>query len=153
MSASETVAEVLEELSTIPDGQPVVMINLLRYRARAVYPPGTESEPRTGRQAWEEYSRHVLPILKKIGARPVFRAEAGVNLLGPREARWDEIAIVEYPSRGVFQRMIASPEYQSALVHRLAALEDARLIACTSPRSIGRLAWWWLKRSAKFRRP
>jgi hypothetical protein len=30
MSASETVSEVLEALATIPDGQPVVMINLLR---------------------------------------------------------------------------------------------------------------------------
>jgi uncharacterized protein (DUF1330 family) len=153
MSANETVAEVLEELSTIPDGQPVVMINLLRYRDRAAYPPGTETQPRTGRQAWEEYSRHMLPIFKKIGARPVFRAEAGVNLLGPKEARWDEILLVEYPSRGTIEGMIASPEYQSAMVHRPAALEDARLIACTSPRSIGRLAWWWLKRSPRFTRP
>ena len=153
MSASETVSEVLEELATIPDGQPVVMINLLRYRDRAVYPPGTETEPRTGRQAWEEYSRHVLPIFTKIGARPIFQAETGVSLLGPKEATWDEILLVEYPSRGAIEGMIASPEYQSAMIHRIAALEDARLIACTSPRPIGRLAWWWLKRSPKFRRP
>jgi uncharacterized protein (DUF1330 family) len=153
MSASETVSEVLQALATIPDGQPVVMINLLRYRAGAVYPPGTETEPRTGRQAWEQYSQHMLPIFTKIGARPVFRAEAGVTLIGPNEARWDEVLIVEYPSRGAIEGMIASPEYQSAMIHRIAALEDARLIACTSPRPIGRLAWWWLKRSSKFRRP
>jgi uncharacterized protein (DUF1330 family) len=153
MSAGETVSEVLQALATIPDGQPVVMLNLLRYRARAEYPPGTETEPRTGRQAWEEYSRHMLPIFTKIRARPVFRAEAGVTLIGPQDPRWDEVLIVEYPSRGTIEGMIASPEYQSAMVHRIAALEDARLIACTSPRPIGRLAWWWLKRSAKFRRP
>jgi uncharacterized protein (DUF1330 family) len=153
MSASETVAEVLEALATIPDGQPVVMINLLRYRSRAVYPPGTETEPRTGRQAWEQYSKHMLPIFTRIRARPVFRAEAGVSLLGPKEPRWDEVLLVQYPSRAAIEGMIASPEYQSALIHRLAALEDARLIACTSPRPIGRLAWWWLKRSSKFPRP
>jgi len=153
MSASETVSEVLEALATIPDGQPVVMINLLRYRAWAVYPPGTETEPRTGRQAWEQYSMHMLPIFTKIRARPVFRAEAGVSLIGPKEARWDEVLLVEYPSRGVIEGMIASPEYQSAMIHRIAALEDARLIACTSPRPIGRLAWWWLKRSLKSHSP
>jgi uncharacterized protein (DUF1330 family) len=153
MSAGETVSEVLEALATIPDGQPVVMINLLRYRARAVYPPGTETEPRTGRQAWEQYSRHMMPIFTQIRARPVFQAEAGVSLIGPKEPRWDEVLLVEYPSRGAIERMIASPEYQSAMIHRIAALEDARLIACTSPQPIGRLAWWWLKRSSKFRRP
>jgi uncharacterized protein (DUF1330 family) len=153
MSASETVLEVLEALATIPEGQPVVLINLLRYRARAVYPPGTETEPRTGRQAWEQYSKPMLPIFTKIGARPVFRAEAGVSLIGLKEPRWDEVLLVEYPSRGAIEGMIASPEYQSAKIHRIAALEDARLFACTSPRPIGRLAWWWLKRSLKFHSP
>jgi hypothetical protein len=75
------------------------MINLLRYRARAVYPPRTETEPRTGQQAWEQYSKHLLPIFTKIRARPVFRAAAGVILIGPKETRWDEVLLVEYPAR------------------------------------------------------
>jgi hypothetical protein len=86
------------------------------------------------------------PIFTKIRARPVFQAEAGVSLIGPKEAPWDEVLIVEYPSRGAIEGMIANSEYQSAMIHRIAALEDARLIACTSPRPIGWLAWWWLRR-------
>jgi hypothetical protein len=49
--------------------------------------------------------------------------------------------------------MITSPDYQADVIHRTAALADSRLLASTSPQRIGRLAWWWLSLSSKFRRP
>jgi hypothetical protein len=48
--------------------------------------------------------------------------------------------------------MISDPAYQSGTIHRTAALEDSRLIACTAPQRIGRFAWWLVKLSTKLRR-
>jgi hypothetical protein len=41
----EQLAAVLAELAAVPDGQPVVMLNLLRFRDQADYPPGSGIEP------------------------------------------------------------------------------------------------------------
>jgi uncharacterized protein (DUF1330 family) len=152
MNVSDFAATVSDELPrTVPDGQPIVMINLLRYHTWAVYPPGTGKEQVTGRQAYDHYSRLTLPHLMKVGGRLIWRADIRASLIAPKEERWDEILLVEYPSRSAFERMIANPEYQSGVIHRTAALEDSRLIAATSPQRIGRLAWWALKLSSKFR--
>jgi uncharacterized protein (DUF1330 family) len=154
MNESDLLRTVLEELSqTVPEGQRIVMINLLRYRAQADYPPGTVTESITGRQAYERYSQRALRHLMKIGGRPIWRADVRGSPIAPPGERWDEIILVEYPSRGAFERMITSSEYQADVVHRTAALEDSRLFASTAPQRIGRLAWWLLKLSSKFRRP
>lgn len=45
MNATELVDGILNDLSAaVPDGQPIVMVNLLRYRAWADYPAGTEKD-------------------------------------------------------------------------------------------------------------
>jgi uncharacterized protein (DUF1330 family) len=144
--------EALQELSLqVPDGKPIVMINLLRFREWADYPQGVEAEKLTGRQAYDRYGRHVLPFLMAVRARPIWRGQASCTVIAPGGERWDEAILVEYPSRSAFERMINNPEYQAGLVHRTAGLEDTRLIATTTPQSIPRLAWWLLKLSWKLR--
>lgn len=50
-------------------------------------------------------------------------------LVAPPGEHWDDVAIVEYPSFAVFQRMMESSAYQTeAEPHRRAALADWRLI-------------------------
>ena len=44
---------------------------------------------------------------------------------------WDEVLLVEYPSRDAFVAMVQSPAYQAIVHHRSAALRDARLIVTT----------------------
>jgi uncharacterized protein (DUF1330 family) len=136
---------------TVPDGQAFVLINLLRYRDWADYPPGTEHERLTGKQAYQRYSDLTLPFVRKVGGRPIWRAAARLALIAPPDERWDEILIVQYPSRSAFERMIADPAYRSVVFHRTAAVEDSRLIAATSPQSIGRLKWWLFQLSLKAR--
>jgi uncharacterized protein (DUF1330 family) len=153
MDVNELVTGFLEEVAAaVPDGQAIVMVNLLRYRDRAVYPPGTVTDAVTGRQAYEHYSQLTLPHLRKVGARPIWRADARGSLFAPEGERWDEVILVRYPSRSAFARMISNPDYQAGSIHRTAALEDSRLIPTISPQAIGRLAWWliglapWIRR-------
>jgi uncharacterized protein (DUF1330 family) len=153
MDERELLKHVLDELhAKVPDGQPVVMINLLRYRATAAYPIGSGMEEVTGREAYDRYTQLTLPHLGKVGARPIWRANAQACLFAPEGERWDEAILVRYPSRSAFERMITNPDYQAGTIHRTAALEDSRLIPTTAPQQIGRVAWWVVRLVSRFRR-
>jgi hypothetical protein len=61
MNETELLRTVLDDLGkTVPDNQPIVMVNLLRYREKANYPAGTAEESTTGRAAYQRYSELVI---------------------------------------------------------------------------------------------
>jgi len=132
----------------VPDGQPIVLINLLRYRQQTT----VNGEDITGRQAYERYAKALEPIIMVVGGRPIWRGQARFVLIGPPDERWDEVILVAYPSRNAFQQMLATPEYREWADLRTAALEDSRLIAATAPQAIGRMAWSLYKLTSRLRR-
>ena len=142
----------MDELSRIPDGQPFALINLLLYKEWAEYPEGTTTGKLTGQQAYERYSELTLPFMNKVGGVPMWRGRFGLVLIGPEDASWDEILIVQYPMRSAFQRMVTDPEYQAIVFHRTAAVKDSRLFGATSPQSIGPIKWKMFNLSQKLRR-
>ena len=141
----------LAELSRVPDGHPFALINLLLYKEWAQCPPGTVTERLTGRQAYARYAELSIPILNKVGGYPVWRGEFSANLIGPADERWDEILVMQYPSKSAFERMIADPEYLRIAFHRSAAIKDARLYGITSPQSVGPAKWELFKLWQKIR--
>lgn len=113
---------------------PVVMVNLLKFRKRAAYPDGSAEAPCSGAEAYERY-QHAFTVT--VGAV----SQASVLYEGPveqvmigdpaaREADWDKVLIVRYPSRQHFLAMMADEEYRKALVHRYAGLERTVLLQC-----------------------
>lgn len=123
------VEHVRAALAGIPDGQPVVMLNLLRYRADAQYPQGAGFEACSGRQAYQRYAREALRFVAGVGGGVLWRGSARAGLIAPPGERWDEVLLVQYPSKQAFLGMIGDPGYQAVIVHRTAALEDSRLVA------------------------
>jgi uncharacterized protein (DUF1330 family) len=113
---------------------PIVMINLLRYRDRAVYPEGFDAAPASGREAYERYGAEAVKHVASVGGRVLWMAAARFTVIGPPEERWDDALLVEYPSREAFVEMVSRADYRAIAVHRTAALEDSRLI-CTVPRA------------------
>jgi uncharacterized protein (DUF1330 family) len=95
------------------EDSPVTMLNLLRFK------------PDGGQERYAEYGAAVAPLLEKAGARVVFLGDAALPLLG--EGSWDSVLLVEYPTRGAFLDMIASPEYQAIGHLRTEALEHGEL--------------------------
>ena len=84
----------------------------------------------------------------------VFRCGArvcSVNLIGPENEVWDEILIMQYPTRSAFEQMLDDPEYQAIVFHRTAAVQDSRLYGATSPESIGPMKWKIYNVSQKLR--
>ena len=121
-TGNEMNAGAVEALAKIPDGEPFALINLLRYKEWAEYPPGTESEKVTGRQAYERYSELSMPLVNEVGGVPMWRGDSSVNLIGPEDENWDEVLILQYPSRSAFEQMFGSPEFQAIVFHRTAAI-------------------------------
>lgn len=103
-----------------PDG-PIVMVNLLKFKHRAQYKDGRETNL-TGREAYQLYGDAVGRVLGGYGARILFAGNVTHLALGECEPLWDEVALVEYPSRAALRDMAASPEWQQAAVHREAGL-------------------------------
>lgn len=130
MRSIDPTRESVKLLATsVPAGIPIVMLNLLRFRECANYPTESSEPSRSGRDAYDVYLRLVEPILAGAGGRMIWRGNARHALIAPEGETWDEVLLVEYPSRDAFLTMLRSPEYRAITVHRTAALEDARLVA------------------------
>lgn len=110
---------------------PVVMLNLLRFRAIADYaatPELAPDSPISGEAAYRLYMRHTLPHLEASGGAVLFFGEGGPYLIGPAEERWDAAILVRQASPEAFLTFASNPEYLAGLGHRLAAIEDSRLL-------------------------
>ncbi len=125
-----TLQALLAAVGAIPADSPIYMVNLLRYREQADYGDSPTTAPCSGREA---YFQRYVPAFAQVttgdGIKAFWVGSVLAPLVAPPGEHWDDVAIVEYPSFAVFQRMIESPAYQSeAEPHRRAALADWRLI-------------------------
>ncbi len=109
----------------------VVMLNLLRFREVADYSSTPELAPTeriSGREAYQKYIEHTLPFLKESGGELVLLGEGGKYLIGPREERWDIVMLVHQHSLDAFMAFASIEGYLTGIGHRMAALEDSRLL-------------------------
>jgi uncharacterized protein (DUF1330 family) len=129
MQTIEPSHEQLQAFAGQPDdGEPIVMLNLLRYRQRADYAQHPQQTPCSGRDAFKRYAKSSLVCIEAAGGKVLFIGAAQPAVIGPEAEQWDEIFLVHYPSRRAFLDMIASAEYRAIAFHRSAALQDSRLI-------------------------
>jgi hypothetical protein len=103
-----------------PDG-PLYMVNLLKFKERAEYEDGRETDL-TGEQAYALYGAGVVKLLADVGGAPMFSADVERLMLGEVEDLWDKIAIAMYPSRAAMMQMMQMPEMAEIGVHRAAGL-------------------------------
>ncbi|KAF2654944.1 hypothetical protein K491DRAFT_716709 [Lophiostoma macrostomum CBS 122681] len=110
---------------------PIYMLNLLKYRPQATYLPehaALAGEPCTGPDAWHRYVTALGPLLP-TGAARFFVGNVVAEAVVPKGESWDVVGINVYPSLDAFRKMVESRQYQEgAMPHRLAALEDFRLV-------------------------
>jgi uncharacterized protein (DUF1330 family) len=104
---------------------PIHMLNLIRLRDTAVYPDGQQ---RSGREAYASYGTISAPVFAAAGGRIVWRGNRELGMIGPASEQWDVCFIAEYPSVASFADMLKNPVYREAMTHRIAAVEDSRLI-------------------------
>ena len=117
--------------AAVTPGQPVYMLNLLRYREQALYDGPVTAPPCTGREAYHE---RYIPAFRRLAAgRSAQRLFAGpllAKLVGPDGARWHVAALNEYADFATFRAIVDTDAYRREVEpHRLAALDDFRLFA------------------------
>jgi uncharacterized protein (DUF1330 family) len=115
--------KVLEEV----DHQcPVVMVNLMRFRARSLDGDGS------GWDAYLRYSALTVPMIKARGGTLLWTGDAKAVALGEQEGNeWDYLALVYYPSVAAFIDMMTSADYEANCdPHRRNGCEE-HVIICT----------------------
>jgi len=117
-------------LANNPEGEPVYMLNLLKFKTRATYHDG---EDISGAEAYGRYGDAFAKLVtsKKIdGAHSVFGGKIGSWLIGQGEGEWDAVAIFRYPDAKTMFETVSSEDYRKIHKHRKAGLEGQLLIAC-----------------------
>ncbi|MEL7500762.1 MAG: alpha/beta fold hydrolase [Planctomycetota bacterium] len=102
-----------------------LMVNLIKYRKLAKYADGRKTDL-TGRQANSLYSP--IGFLARIGASIPYMGQVAEQLDSKSTPGWDEVAVVNYPSRAKFFEMVDDPEFRKRTVHKDAGLEFSQIV-------------------------
>ena len=107
------------------------MLNLLKFNTIANYSELNAIKPLqniTGKEAYDVYMEHILPLLKKAGSRILFYGSSSNFLIGPDSEKWDAVLLVEHESVENFITFSQNKNYLKYVGHRKAALSDSRLL-------------------------
>jgi len=107
---------------------PVVMVNLLKFKARASYADGRETDL-SGKEAYALYAQEMRKLVEGAGGRFLFGGEVESLLLGDVEELWDMVGLVEYPTPKTLVQIASSPDFQAIESHREAGLAGQLNIA------------------------
>jgi uncharacterized protein (DUF1330 family) len=124
-------ADGIQALARDTSSAKIAMLNLLKFREKAVYKDG-RADDISGREAYQRYSNAMTKIVEREGGRILFAGRIAGVVIGEIEGAWDVAAIMEYPSRAAFQRIVTLPEVNEISVHREAGLEGQLLIMTES---------------------
>jgi uncharacterized protein (DUF1330 family) len=135
MTTYERLTPTDMQLSAFAQGpldEPVVLVDLLRFRARAAYPRDYEGPKAdvSGGEAFRRFFEVAKRCIEAQGGNIVWGAPAFLTIVGPPNERWDEIMVVSFPNRKAFLKLQSDPVYEAALVHWTAALAETRIFAC-----------------------
>ena len=122
----------MERLNNEPESGEIHLLNLFRFKEKAVYPDGRESTL-TGKEAYELYGKPMLEVLDKYDAEVVFYSEITGLIIGEVDELWDAFVIVKYPSRQALLDMTSSEEFKALSIHREAGLEGQLNIETSIP--------------------
>jgi uncharacterized protein (DUF1330 family) len=121
MSGLEPTPEQFAALAARPADEPVVMVNLLKFK------------PEGGLESYRQYGQEVVPHLERVGATLRYAGGAPSVVIGNGEQPWwDAILIVEYPTTQAFIDMVTTQEYAKVHEHRATALDRGDLIATST---------------------
>jgi hypothetical protein len=117
------------------DGQPVLMLNLMRFHKTLQPFPGAP-EQGTPQEANAIYEQAVTPMLLQRGGYPLLGGdttrirgrdspESNLLVYDPALDHWDRVLVVRYPCRRAFLDLVSSPDYLKMMPYKLAALQVA----------------------------
>ena len=121
------ILQQFRELAKSDDGREYYMVNLLKFRKKALYPEGSSfgDDPMA---ANDRYNRAIIPLLLKHGGHPVFAGKVQGRFIHPGGADdWDQVAMVRYRSRRDMLKMAVEIAGKGVDIHKWAALEKTQV--------------------------
>ncbi|MFK7933204.1 MAG: DUF1330 domain-containing protein [Saprospiraceae bacterium] len=109
-----------------PKGQPVVMINILKYKEKV------DGSDETGQESYMRYGKNMAPLLEKHGGKIIWMGKVNHTIIGDDSDQPHTIALVEWPDIQNFIDMSTSPEYQPIAPDRVQALAYGGLLASST---------------------
>lgn len=108
--------QALEAFEKEGGDDPVVMLNLLRFR------------PDGGREAYLRYAEHLAgDINERYGIQIAYLGDGRPALVAEDGQAWDTVVLVRYPNPQSFVDMIRDPDYQAGAHLRSEALLESVL--------------------------
>ncbi|MDT8991695.1 hypothetical protein RQP54_12565 [Curvibacter sp. APW13] len=129
---SEHGREAVEQVRRLlrnDDGKEFVMLNLVRHRAKALYPAGLNygDDPKA---ADRRYGKSIVWDLLRNGNLMLFIAPRMADFIVPDGAdEWHYVALVRYRSRRDFLRFAQQSSRADKFVHKWAAIEKTHVFA------------------------
>ena len=120
----EGLIDEAQQLMASDDGKEFVMHNCVRYRAKALYPPGHHygDDPR---EADKRYGKAIIPHLLRRACLPVFVARRSGRFVDcPGVPDWHYVAMVRYRSQRDFFNFALAIGDSGDDVHKWAAIEQ-----------------------------
>ena len=119
--------EELRELAHSDDGREFYMFNLILFRPKPLYPPGSDY-PGGVMAADARYNKAILRALLRNHSLPVFVGKVrGRFIEEPGDIRWQRVAIVRYRSRRDMLKMVLSVAHLDVGVHKWASIEKTQV--------------------------
>ncbi len=119
--------EQIKMLMAGPADQPVVMINLLRYKPRA---DGADAGV-SGDDAYRRYAIRMREFVESKGGRFIWMGRVDSQVIGEGGEGFHAAGLVEYPSRQAFLAIAGDPHVREIGEHRESGLEMQWLLAST----------------------
>ena len=121
------ILQQFRDLTQNDDGREYYMVNLLKFRKKALYPEGTSfgDDPL---EANDRYNRAIIPLLLKHGGHPIFLGQVQGRFLHPAQADdWDQVGMVRYRSRRDMLKMAVEIAGLGIDIHKWASLEKTQV--------------------------
>lgn len=121
------ILQQFRDLTQNDDGREYYMVNLLKFRKKALYPEGTSfgDDPL---EANDRYNRAIIPLLLKHGGHPIFLGQVQGRFLHPEHADdWDQVGMVRYRSRRDMLKMAVEIAGLGIDIHKWASLEKTQV--------------------------
>jgi hypothetical protein len=125
--AESPILQEFRALTKNDDGREYYMVNLLKFRKKALYPAGSSfgDDPLA---ANDRYNRAIIPLLLKHGGHPVFLGQTLGRFIHPDGADdWDQVGMVRYRSRRDMLKMAVEIAGKRVDIHKWAALEKTQV--------------------------
>lgn len=118
--------KLLDELSY--QEQPIIAVQLLKFRSIATYGSDVDEPPCSGRAAFRKYVTHITPLLHRLGVEFITRIPVEFTFHGMSGESWDTVSLLKWPTPKYYKQFLASQEFKQAAHHRDAGIFEMRIL-------------------------